>query len=181
MPAKRNVNLLPKDEFKFSVTGKFIKWAISVGRWIVVLTEFVVICAFLSRFYFDTVLDNLFDETRQKQAIVDSAQSFEENFQEIQEKTKMVKTLLAKEKKPSLLFTEVNQVIPANVFLTSVSIADENLQLAGYSLSEKSLSLFVSGLKTLPNLEKISLSNVALKEEEAIGIAFDISAKIKKQ
>ena len=47
------INLLPKTEFELSFWGRFIKWALSTGRYIIILTELVVIIAFMSRFKLD--------------------------------------------------------------------------------------------------------------------------------
>jgi len=174
MPAEDQVNLLPKDEFESSPVGKFIKWAVGIGRWIVVLTEFVVICAFLSRFYFDTKLANLFDDIKQKQAIVDSALPFEERFRLVQERIKIVKALLAEEKHPSDLFVEVTGL------LTGMGTEEEKLVLKGYFLSEKSLKVFLSGLMSSPHLEEVILENVATQKDNPSAVNFSISAMIKK-
>jgi len=180
MASKNQVNLLPKDEFEFSTTGKLVKWAVSVGRWVVVFTEFIVICAFLSRFYFDTELSNLFDELKQKQAIVESAQSFEENFRQTQNKTKVIKNLLAQESESSEIITDVSSVMPLNISLTQMSVLENTLSLTGNAFSEQDLGVFLSGLLSNPKLFEVSLTNVSSQGEMSLGITFNISAKIKK-
>lgn len=180
MSAKKNINLLPKDQFEISPLGKFIKWSVSVGRWIVVFTEFIVICAFLSRFYFDTKLANLFDDLKQKQAIVDSALSFEDNFRQIQDKTKTVKTILAKEERPADFFADINKILPLNVFLNEISFGDGKINLTGYALSESGLNALLQNLIAYPPAEKVTLTNVSNKGEVA-GIEFSMSATLKKK
>lgn len=180
MPAKDKINLLPKDKFESSALGRFIKWAVDVGRWIVVLTEFVVICAFLSRFYFDTKLANLFDDVKQKQAIVDSALPFEENFRLVQEKIKIVKNLLAEEKHPSETFSEISQLLPSDISLTKMVFDTGKISLTGSSLSEKSLNVLLSGLISDPKLEEVSLDNVSTQKDNPSAISFNISATVKK-
>jgi len=180
MPAEDKINLLPKDEFEISPIGKFLKWAVNIGRWIVVLTEFVVICAFLSRFYFDTKLANLFDDIKQKQAIVDSASSFEERFRFVQERIKIIKTFLAEEKHPSNIFVEVSQLLPFDIFLTGMGMEEGKLTLKGYFLSEKSLKVFLSGLVSSSLLDEVSLDNVSSRKDNPSAVNFSISAVIKK-
>jgi Tfp pilus assembly protein PilN len=181
MATKAKINLLPQDQFEYSNTGKLIQWAVSVGRWIVVLTEFVVICAFLSRFYFDTVKANLFDETKQKQAIIESATSFEENFRILQEKIKLVRILLAEEKKPSGLIGEVSQLIPLNVSLTRIDIDEDNLKITGSAFSESGINVLAQGLINHQKLENVVLSDISINPESGPGIKFNLSAKIKKK
>lgn len=180
MASKTEINLLPKDEFEFSATGKFVKWAVSVGRWIVVLTEFIVICAFLSRFYFDTELSNLFDDLNQKQAIVESALSFEENFRRVQNKTKIVKNLLAQQSEPSTLVSEIASLMPLDLTLTEMTISQNTLKLAGNTFTEEDLRIFLTGLVNHPKFTEVALTDVASQKEISLGITFNINAVIKK-
>lgn len=180
MASKIEINLLPKDEFEFSTTGKLVKWAVSVGRWIVVFTEFIVICAFLSRFYFDTELANLFDDLKQKQAIVESAFSFEENFRQIQNKTKIVKNLLAQQSEPSSLIGEITSLMPLNLTLTEIAITENTLRLEGNAFTEEDLRVFLTGLAAHPKLTEVALTDISSKKEISLGITFNINAVIKK-
>jgi len=61
MPAhvKKPINLLPPSEFEQSFWGKFLKWAVTAGRYVTILTELVVILAFLFRFKLDTEVADL--------------------------------------------------------------------------------------------------------------------------
>ncbi len=180
MPAKDKINLLPKNQFETSSVGKLVQWAVDTGRWIVVLTEFVVICAFLSRFYFDTKLANLFDEVKQKQAIVDSALSFEESFRAVQDKIKIIKSMLAEERKPSTAMAEITQFLPLDTFLTSINLNREKLSISGYSLSERSLNVLLSQLVFKSGLKEVSLDSVSSPKDDSQGIIFTISAETKK-
>lgn len=179
MSPKERINLLPKDTFEFSNVGRLVQWLVSVGRWVVVLTEFVVICAFLSRFYFDTKLANLFDEIKQKKAIVQSAFSFEENFRETQKKLKLIKNILPRESKASVLVTEISQYLPANVFLTGISFNQDSLLIDGSALSEDGLRIFLDGLTANPKLGQLSLHNLSSQKDDPLAINFNISAQIK--
>ncbi len=178
MPEKTKVNLLPKTDFESTSTGKLLNWITSIGRWIVVLTEFVVICAFLSRFYFDTKLANLFDALRQKKIIVDSMVDFENQFLLVQDKTKLLKTILAEESKPSSLINQISQLIPIDVTLTSIQHDKETLRISGYSLSTQGINIFVSGLKKQANFSMINLGTISQKEFSP-GINFDINITLK--
>jgi len=178
MPAEDKINLLIKTDFSDSPLGKFIHWAVSVGRWIVVFAELIVICAFLSRFYSDTELANLFDRIRQNKAIVRSALTFEDNFRRTQNKIKAIKEILAYENKPSAIVSQVSKLLPTGVSLSEISVNEETLKFSGYCLGEKELNTFVLGLKTHPQFEQVALTQLDQKSED-LSIFFTISAKIK--
>lgn len=180
MPARNKINLLPKDNFEDSVWGKLINWAVNVGRWIVVLTEFVVICAFLSRFYFDTELANLFDNVKQNKTIVDSASEFEDTFLQTQKKIKLVKSLLSEIDKPSSIFTEINQSLPLDMTITSANFNDKKIELSGYCLSLESLNFFLRELNAKPKFDQINLSSISRKENTA-EIVFNITFIAKSE
>ena len=62
---KKDINLLPREEFEQKTVGRFLIWALTVGRWIVIVTELIVITAFLSRFKLDRDLANLYEKIRE--------------------------------------------------------------------------------------------------------------------
>ncbi|HUW24508.1 MAG TPA: PilN domain-containing protein [Patescibacteria group bacterium] len=179
MPQDKRINLLPKDKFESSTLGRFLKWSTSTGRAIVVLTEFVVICAFLSRFYFDTRLANLFDEINQKKAIVASAAAFEEDFRRTQEKIQVIKVLLTQESKPSVLISEISQLLPLDVSLTALNLEEKDITLSGYTFTENGLRLFWISLNQYPELEEVTLTNISSRKEGMPGLDFVIKATIK--
>ena len=80
------INLLPKERWETGVLGKLLKWALNIGRYVVVFTELVVIGAFLYRFGLDRQLTDLKEEIGQKQALVESFGDFEAKFRDLQEK-----------------------------------------------------------------------------------------------
>ena len=56
---KRSINLLPRDAFEASTLGVVLEWALVFGKWAVIVTQLVVMGAFLWRFALDTRLSNL--------------------------------------------------------------------------------------------------------------------------
>ena len=78
-----DVNLLAGDELDTSPQGKFVRWALTWGRRIVVLTELVVILAFISRFWLDTTVASLNDKIEQKRAVVSSFSDFEDKYRAV--------------------------------------------------------------------------------------------------
>ena len=62
---KNSVNLLPKDAFESSTFGVVLEWALAFGKWVVILTQLVVMGAFLWRFGLDRKLTDLRKEIAQ--------------------------------------------------------------------------------------------------------------------
>lgn len=178
MVIHKNINLLNQTHFDSSSLGKLIFWATNVGRWVVVLTEFIVICAFLSRFYFDTKLANLFDETRQKKAMVNSSFTFEEQYRLAQEKLKLVKIITAPSVIPSKTVIAISAKLPLDTTITKLSIDQSSVSIDGYSFSEEGLGQFVKGLTEIPGIDKVSVGKLVSGTDGSPNIGFSITAKI---
>lgn len=77
-----SINLL-RDKEK-PLLDRFVAWALSVGRSIVILTEIVALAAFIYRFSIDRKLSDLNDDIKQKQLIVGQLTSLEDEYRNLQ-------------------------------------------------------------------------------------------------
>ena len=59
---KQQVNLLPEKGFTSTTTGRVLTWILSTFRIIVIVTEIIVMIAFLSRFWLDAQNTDLSEE-----------------------------------------------------------------------------------------------------------------------
>src|SRR5688500_5727921 len=88
MPAhnknKTAINLLSREGFEYTQLGKTLAWLLSAGRTIVIVTELVVITAFLSRFWLDKTLTDLSQANNSKKAQIEASQAFEQEFKNAQ-------------------------------------------------------------------------------------------------
>lgn len=180
MAPKHEISLLPKEEFEQRAMGRFLIWALSVGRWIVVFTEFIVICAFLSRFYLDRRIADLHDDIFQKQAIVRAMSGFEEEFRFLQQRLETVDQLVS-QATPNEVLEAVISIVPNDVSLTDFSFKEGRIEISGITLSHQGLSSFGYNLDKLEGFDEVKITQVS-KDEKKARIDFSISAKfLKKQ
>ncbi len=178
MAAQKNgINLLPESRFEKSAWGQFLKWALTIGRWIVIFTELVVIVAFLSRFKLDRDLTDLYDRIEQKQAIIESVSAFEEEFRLLQKKIKVIKGLEESQLGSEPLIFHLASTLPEDVYLNNLSIKEGELTLEAYTLSEKGLRIFLINLMASKEFFDISLGQTEREAKENI-IHFHLSAQI---
>lgn len=172
---KDKINLLPQEDFEKKPLGKFLLWALSAGRWIVILTELIVIAAFLSRFKFDRDLTDLHDKIKQKQAIVQSYSTFEKEFRFFKTRITEIKSLYAKQIDSTAVLNTVAQSMPADVLLSQFSFENSSLSISGVALSEEGLGNFLAGLISSKKFKNIDVSSIGRKKDEA-GINFSFTA-----
>ena len=165
MAAKNKlINLLPQKEFDTSVIGRLLKWAMGTFRIIVIITEMVVMGAFLSRFWLDAQNSDLNDEINVKSAQVEAQSDLETEFRQLQTKLAIARQLFG-ETKPSTQLNLISGKLPQDAILSSVSLDMESLQIKGISGSEMGIAQFISNLKSEKSFKKVELGSVNSSEE----------------
>ncbi len=170
-----HINLVPLDEFEKSFVGKAMKWALSAGKSIVIVTEFVVILAFLSRFKLDRDLNDLNEVILQKQAVVESFIETETTMRKFQDKLKVVVGEESQSVGFSGIWGKLIGITPADTFYDSIELAQGKLVLKGVASSEQGFSILIDQLKKDPRYTQIQLSDVELSQSKG-GVTFTITA-----
>ena len=178
---KSTIELLPQEDWEKGSLGKVLKWALTVGRYIVIVTELIVILAFLSRFKFDRDLTDLNEEIKQKQAVVQSSAQFEEKFRFLQKQLLTIETLEKKRLQTNKVSTELASLTPIDVYLSDLNIAEKEVSLTATALSEGGLATFLNSLKKSTFFEKITLAQVSSGSQETIGINFQLKSELTQK
>jgi hypothetical protein len=167
MAAQKNaINLLPKSDFDVSLWGRILKWSLTTGRYIIILTELVVIVAFLSRFKLDKDLSDLNEQLTSKKSILDATYNTELTFRGTQTRLLEAKSFLDKQKDTSALLDHITDKIPEGLALTSLA-ADwdkREVVLSGKATSQQPLAEFMYYMrkdKVWKNSDLTSIVSVA--------------------
>lgn len=175
MPARgKIINLLPASEFEDSFWGRFLKWGITAGRKVIIVTELVVILAFLSRFKLDEDIRRLNDEITGKRNLLESNMSFEDRFRELKAKIAAVKDVEKRQSDASETLGKVSGYVPTEVRLQSLLISKDVANLAGVSIDEKALKEMITRMDKDQDWRSIELSNMAAQEGKGVKFVLDI-------
>jgi len=173
--AKKEINLLVKEQTYFD---KFLKWALTVGRWTVITTELIVILCFLSRFKLDRELADLGEIIKQRQTMINSFGGLEEKFRNLQERISTISQLEKDQGLAVKLLDKVSQILPVDTSLTKLAVQEGKVSIAGISLSESGFNSFINGLSS-SGFKKISLGKIG--KGKAGEIEFSLSAEAGDQ
>jgi Tfp pilus assembly protein PilN len=171
---KPAINLLPQEEFDASLLGRTLKWAMGSFRIIVILTEMVVMAAFLSRFWLDAQNSDLDNSIKIAVAQISAQNSFEKEFRGIQQKLNIFKQITATPTESGKI-DFIASKIPQDLILTSVSTQNDSTQLKGTAGSEIGVAQFISNLKSDPKVKKVSLDSVGSSDQNQTLITFLIN------
>jgi Tfp pilus assembly protein PilN len=163
MPKNKTINLLPQEEFDASTLGRVLKWAMGTFRIIVIVTEMIVMAAFLSRFWLDAQNSDLNDSISIKSAQILAQNDFEKQFRSVQNKLSIFKDL-ADSPQPSGKLNIITSKIPTDVVLSGVSIGDTSSQLKGAAGSEIGIAQFLSNLQNEKSFKTVDLGSLNTSE-----------------
>lgn len=176
MPKNKLINLLPQEEFDASTIGRILKWAMGTFRIIVIVTEMIVMGAFLSRFWLDAQNSDLSESISIKSAQISAQSAFEKQFRDVQKKLSIVKTIDAKNQ-PSSRINLVASKVPQDITLTAISFGEDSGEVKGSATSEISIAQFLSNLKAEKTFKSVELGPISTSENDASVTLFTLNIK----
>lgn len=174
-----NINLVPKDPFFETLLGRGLKWALSAGRYIVMFTELVVVLSFVTRFYLDRQVTDLNRDIFQKEAVIGSYGSFEQEVRDVQERLDQYQQI---EQEGNIVdtFPSLAEVIPSGVELEELVIYPEKVALKGSVSSQKSLNVLINNLQISRDFHSIVVSKIESESSQNSGFSFQLTAQTQE-
>lgn len=176
---KSSINLLQKDEFEASTLGRIFKWALTVGKYIVIVTQLVVITAFIYRFKLDRDLEALNESIEQQQVEVVSYQDLERRVRILQDQLRTIKTITEKQLNAGSIFESLAQIMPKETSVELLSLSNDSLNLTGKTLTEVGLATLITGLQVQPQLSDITVSSITTGGAKDPTLSFTLTAKVQ--
>lgn len=172
MAGKKDLSLLPEAENPNSFISRLFYWLTTVGRWVIVLTELIVVSAFISRFWLDRKNSDLSEVLRQQETILESTQDFEKEFVTFQQKLKTIKEFYADQPDYVTKITSLVNGTPSDIVYNNLSIKKDeesgdisaNASLIAYR--EESIINFISNLMLNPAIKNVDINQIEKKDKE---------------
>jgi Tfp pilus assembly protein PilN len=178
-PAKISINLLPKDPFLATPIGKLLQWALSVGRYLVIFTELIVILGFVSRFSLDRKVTDLNGAILQKKIIIESYGDVEQQVRDVQKKIESYQQV---EQQQNLAdaFPALSQITPQDVTLKELNIQPGSILFSGTTQSNTSLNLLINNVQLSSTFHDVVVEKIETGSNKDPGFHFKIRASVKK-
>lgn len=172
MANKKELSLLPDSSNPSSFSARFIKWVTTIGRWVMTLTELIVISAFISRFWLDRKNSDLSDLIRQKQAILESTQDFESDFLSLQKRLSFIKSFYNQNYQYGSKISSLISSTPPDLIYQSLVISSDatskkiSADATVTASSETSVIKFISNIRSNSDVETVTIDQIEKKSEE---------------
>ena len=176
---KDHLELLAKEDWGKGALGQILRWTLTLGRHIVIITELIVILAFLSRFKLDRDLTDLNDSLKQKQAIIEASTSFEKKYRQLQAQVELLAQVKQNRLEPTRLLNDLSQITPLDVYLEEIAAEKSLLSLKATALSETGLAAFLQNLRTFTEIDQLSLTELNSGSDKDLGIKFRLTGNLK--
>jgi Tfp pilus assembly protein PilN len=174
MPKNKSINLLPQEEFDVSIIGRTLKWAMGTFRIIVIVTEMIVMAAFLSRFWLDSQNSDLTDAIKVKSAQISDMAGTENTFRDVQNKLVIVKQIDAAAPN-SKTIDAITSEVPPEITLSSISISPGSVLVKGISTSEIGIAQFIANLKSNSSFTSVNLGQMNSSEDNSAQTIFSVN------
>lgn len=180
MSGKKEISLLPNESNINSFSAKVIRYLTTVGRFIIVFTELIVISAFLSRFWLDRQNSDLSETLRQQKSILQSTTEFEKEYLSLQNRLKYIDTQYKNQPKYVENIRGLVSSIPSTVFVENLTVYHDTAQASLYSFQEDSLVDLIVSLSLNPSVSTLDIRKIEKKAKDS-KYFIDISLKFNPQ
>lgn len=163
-----------------SLIDRFIIWALTLGRLIIMITFIVGLSAFGYRISLDWKLIDLNDKIKQKQAIVELLKADEKKYRNLQDRLTAINQLSNKANDTFTTFTEIIDMAPPDILFDNVSFNTNRMQIDTRARSIIPLANFITLLRKYPSLQSLQINKIENKTSTAtilVGIIITLKPK----
>jgi Tfp pilus assembly protein PilN len=178
-PPRTTIEFIPQEDWEKTPFGKFLKWVLTVGRWIVIITQLIVILAFLARFKLDRDLTDLNEKVKQQQAIINTSSEFEKEFRFLQKRLSTAEELRKTQLETDQVLNELASLTPVNVYLSDLNVTGKDVTLTATAFNEEGLTTFLDNLKNSTQFTKLTIPKVRSDPERGVGLNFELKSELK--
>lgn len=159
---KYKINLLEKKSV--GILDKLTFFGLNYLRYIIVITQLVVIGVFFYRFQIDQRIIDLKEGVEQKKEIVKIVLPLLNEVLKIDKKTSVISETILKQKKFSEMVDYFMASFPETIILTDMEIKGESIKITGDAGNAQHLQAFFTLLKEEKKFKMVNLLNIEKTE-----------------
>ena len=172
-----NINLMPQKEVGGAL-GATIKWALGIGRYLIIGTQIIALVAFGLSLKLTIDKNALIASIENVQSVIESKSEFEQEFREIQGKLVDIGSLRSQQFKSNSVLTEFNSLLPKGMNLTSLNISDGELTFSGEFPTAAQLHTLINSFNSSTKIVSLEIAELNSPTENEPQFTFDAKATI---
>ena len=166
------INLLPPRDN--NITDKIIYFSFHYLRYILVITQLVVIGVFFYRFQIDQQVIDLKDSIKQKNEIIVVSNALLKDMKTIDIKMRSIAQALDKQNNLEKMYAYFFSTFPADLYLTKLEMNNDEITVIGYTSNITTVKLYHSRLTRDKMFKEVKLDTI---KKEDLNYIFTFSLK----
>jgi len=175
---KVNINLVVREQ-PTSFSEQFLAWALTYGRYIIILTQITVLIVFFLRFKLDRDHTDLKESVSQKQAIVESVADLETDIRRVQGKLADIRSTTENQNLYSKVLHFLQENTPVDTYYTTVSLSTDRISFSATASNLRSFSYLLQQLQKENKFSEVSLEDILRRTDGKI--EYKVKAKINQK
>jgi len=167
---KYSINLLSKKEL--SIIDKLVYFSLSYLRYVIVITQLIVIGVFFFRFKIDQNIIDLREALDQKKEIIQVVMPLLSQAESIDKNTKELKIIVNQQEDFLSSLNYLLSVFPETITLKKLDINEKSINMLGSAVDPNQLRSFYAILKKEGKFKSVNLSNI---KKNQLGYSFAIN------
>ncbi len=159
---KYKINLLERNEE--SIVDKLTFFSLNYLRYIIIITQLVVIGVFFYRFQIDQRIIDLKESVNQKKEIVQIVLPLLNEAAKIDKKTTAIEKTLAEQNNFTSMFDYFLSSFPDSIVLSNMEVKDGSIMITGDAGDPKHLQAFYLILKKDNKFKEVTFKNIKKTE-----------------
>ncbi|OGF98837.1 hypothetical protein A3D78_06045 [Candidatus Gottesmanbacteria bacterium RIFCSPHIGHO2_02_FULL_39_14] len=173
---KSGINLLIKPEEELSISSQFLNWALTYGRYIIIIIQIVVLSVFFTRFKIDRDRTDLKEAVAQKRALIESIGEMETEIKRVQKRLSDIKLLVTNQDIYLRVINFLEKNTPTETTFALLSFSKDIVKFVAISENLKTFNHLLKRIQDEKLLTDIQLED--LKRRADGKVEFRLQAKI---
>lgn len=175
-----DINLIIKDELGESFSGQLLKWALTYGRYTIIITQIIVLSVFFLRFKLDRDHTDLKEAVAQKQAIIESVADLESEIRRVQDRLDNIKRLSLNQNGPLKILKFFQDNSPSDTIFDSFSFNNNKLSFSASVGNLRSFSFFMNQMQQVKYFSEVNLGEINRKANGRVEFKVDTKVNIER-
>lgn len=175
-----NINLIIKDQTGNSISEQFLSWILTYGRYIIIITQIIVLSVFFFRFKIDRDHTDLKELVTQKQAIIESLSDVETEIRRVQGRLVNIRTISNNQDALIKVIRFLQQRIPTDTIFSNLILTTDRISFQATSGNLRSFSYMLGQLQQDKKFSEVNLQDMNRKPDGRIDFKIDAKLNLKE-
>jgi len=163
------INLLTKKELPAAY--KLVYFSLNYLRYIIVITQLVIVFVFFYRFQLDQKVIDLKEAVTQKKEIIQAVLPLLSEVEIIEKKQEAAKAVFEKQEKILSMFKYFVSIFPQGLTLKEMRLSVDSIEVLGVAFLPENLQAFVNLVKKEKKFKKVNIKSIKKSE---VGYEFEV-------